>query len=331
MEVPKEYEGREQSWLKHRVLYDYVLPWGLKLGSRGRRAAVRLCYVDGFAGPWRAANTNLQDTSIAIGLRALEEAAKVWRDQGAQVRVDAMFIEKDAAAYAQLDAYVRTTAKSVKVTTRHGEFGTFVAEVQAWLASDAAFIFVDPTGWKGAAMRYIAPLIRGSQQRDVLINLMYDHLNRFKYDERAFLREQMRDFFGLLDRDLPENLSERELFALYRQQLKTTCGLQYAADLAIPDPDSDRTKFGLVIGGNNSMVLKLFRDVERKVVGVEARDVLTEAAARRDFEASGGQMSFLAPAPVANRRYDTTHAEAVIAAPAKMLTLVKERGPSLPT
>lgn len=82
MTVPSEYHGREQSFLKHRVLQQYLQRWGKKLGSLSRTRLVRLWYVDCFAGPWRNKSASLEDTSIEIGLRALEEAATTWRAAG---------------------------------------------------------------------------------------------------------------------------------------------------------------------------------------------------------------------------------------------------------
>ena len=237
MRVPPEYQGREQSLLKHRVLHEYLLGWGLKLGSvaRGRRA--RLCYVDGFAGPWKAQSAELDDTSIAIGLNALEEAAQTWREHGVHIDIEAAFVEKDDTAFGDLDRYLKRRTGTVKTFARHGEFGNFVPELQRWLGQDAGLIFVDPTGWKGAAMRFIAPLVKGSRPRDVLVNVMFDHINRFKDDPRTFLREQMRDFFGLGDSELPDRLDEEQLFSLYRTKLKKLCGIPHAADLANPAPD----------------------------------------------------------------------------------------------
>ncbi|HKQ69155.1 MAG TPA: three-Cys-motif partner protein TcmP [Polyangiaceae bacterium] len=103
MQVPREYQGREQSFLKHRVLHEYLLGWGLKLGSLARRRRVRLCYADGFAGPWKAQSAALEDTSIVIGLNALEAAAQTWREHGAQIDVEAAFVEKDDMAFGDLD------------------------------------------------------------------------------------------------------------------------------------------------------------------------------------------------------------------------------------
>ncbi|MEZ4467151.1 MAG: hypothetical protein R3F43_22570 [bacterium] len=59
----------------------------------------------------------------------------------------------------------------------------------------------------------------------------------------------------------------------------SVCGL-HVADLAIPFVQADRTKFRLVVGGSSPAVLKLFRDIEYKIVGTEApriRDVAAQA------------------------------------------------------
>ena len=248
MQVPEQYQGREQSYLKHRVLKEYLLAWGHKLGSAAqKRGRVRLCYVDGFAGPWQAKDADLADTSIAIGLEALETAAATWRDHGYPIDVDAYFVEKDPRAFASLDCFLKKRPEGlVRAQAYDGEFGTRVDSIRQLLGKDAGFIFVDPTGWKGAAMHFIAPLLADSPQRDALVNVMFDHINRFKDDPRQFLREQMREFFGLGDGEMPPALSEEELFALYRRQLKMQCGVKYAADLAIPHPTVERTKFRLV-------------------------------------------------------------------------------------
>jgi three-Cys-motif partner protein len=318
MQVPAQYQGREQSYLKHRVLEEYLLAWGHKLGSLAQRRRVRLCYVDGFAGPWQAKDAALLDTSIAIGLDALEAAAITWRDKGYPIDVDAYFVEKDPLAFASLDRFIKGRTGPVRTQAFPGEFGKHADSIRRFLGSDPGFIFVDPTGWKGAAMRFIAPLLAGSRQRDVLVNVMFDHINRFKDDPRHFLREQMREFFGLEDRDMPAALGEEELFALYRRQLKAQCGVEYAADLAIPHPTVERTKFRLVVGGNSPAVLEVFRDAERKVIGAEAASV-REHAALRAKEEKTGQLALLAAPPATDSRYESLHARALAQAPRDVL------------
>lgn len=319
--VPDNYRGREQSYLKHRVLQEYLVAWGIKLGSVGKQRRVRLCYVDGFAGPWKAKSADLEDTSIAIGLAALRAAASTWP---AGVEVDAFFVERDPAAFAELERFLAAQPAGIQTRARHGEFGTFVAELKNWLQEDAAFLFVDPTGWKGAAMHFIAPLMN-APRRDVLVNVMFDHINRFKDDPRPFLREQMRDFFGLSAGDLPDSLDEEELFSLYRSNLKRLCGVKYAADLAIPHPTDDRTKFRLVVGGSSPAVVDLFRTIEAKVIGREAATVREAASLRKAEERTGQASLFLAPPPV-DRGYGSLHDLGLQQAPADVLALLRKLG-----
>jgi three-Cys-motif partner protein len=320
-----EYRGREQSHLKHQVLYQYLLGWGLKLGSAARNGPRRLCYIDGFAGPWKSESAKLDDTSIVIGLRALEAAAKVWRDRGAQVVVEAAFVEKDGTAFTALDAYLKEHTGTVRTFAYHGEFETYVPRLQKWMGDDAALIFVDPTGWKGAAMRFIAPLVDGRPRRDVLINVMFDHINRFKDDPREFLRTQMRDFFGLGNEELADGLDEESLFSLYRMKLKELCRMPYAADLAIPHPTAARTKFRLVIGGSDPAVLELFRNVEKKVVGEEAAGVRDTARAQQG-EARTGQLRLLPTPHAVDPHYESLHARGLREAPEAVLAHVRLAG-----
>jgi len=319
MHVPEVYIGREQSYLKHQVLYEYLIEWGIKLASVGKQRQVRLCYVDAFSGPWKARGANLEDTSIAIGIKALRAASETW---GGDVKIEAFFVEKDPLAFAELERFVASQPDGIKMNSRCGEFGAHINELNTWLKRDAAFIFVDPTGWKGAAMRFIAPLMK-EPRRDVLVNVMFDHINRFKDDPRPFLRQQMRDFFGLADSNLPEMLDEEDLFRLYRSNLKSLCEVKYAADLAIPHPTDDRTKFRLVVGGSSPAVLELFRRIEAKVIGRQAATVREVATLRKAEEKTGQGSLFVAP-PAIDRSYMTLHEKGLKDAPKALLQSLHE-------
>jgi three-Cys-motif partner protein len=319
MHVPEVYIGREQSYLKHQVLYEYLIEWGIKLASVGKQRQVRLCYVDAFSGPWKAKGANLEDTSIAIGIKALRAASETW---GGDVKIEAFFVEKDPLAFAELERFVASQHDGIKMNARCGEFGAHINDLNTWLKRDAAFIFVDPTGWKGAAMRFIAPLMK-EPRRDVLVNVMFDYINRFKDDPRPFLRQQMRDFFGLDESNLPEILDEEDLFKLYRTNLKSLCEVKYAADLAIPHPTDDRTKFRLVVGGSSPAVLELFRRVEAKVIGRQAATVREVATLRKAEEKTGQGSLFVAP-PAIDRSYMTLHEKGLKDAPKALLQALHE-------
>ncbi|MFH1466500.1 MAG: three-Cys-motif partner protein TcmP [Pseudomonadota bacterium] len=284
MEIPATYTDREQTWLKHEILRGYLQSWAMKLGSVART----LWYVDCFAGPWEARAENLEDTSVAIGLHALNEAADFWTARGKQIRVRAVFVEAKPASFARLQEYVGENAGVVEATTLQGHFVERVPDIQGLLGRDPAFIFVDPTGWKGVAMRGTAPLVRVAR-RDVMVNVMFDHINRFKDAPLDFIRDQLRDFFGLEGADIPAGLDEEGLMRLYRQQLREHGGLRYLADIAVPVPTVDRTYFRLVVGGHDKEVLRLFRDEEARVAGRRAATVRAQAKAR-DMEQRTGQV-----------------------------------------
>jgi three-Cys-motif partner protein len=301
----EEYHGREQTWLKHRVLEEYLEVWSHTLGSIENHP-VHLWYVDVFAGPWESQSEARADTSIAIGLRALSAAQATWKAKGRDITVHAVFVEKDSRSFKALQTFLESAAGGVDARALHGAFADHVSTIDEMVGRNPAFIFVDPKGWDGVGLRHIAHLLR-RQLRDVLINVMYDHLNRFKDDKRDFLRDQMRAFFGLTDADLPPGLNERELMALYRKRLRAAADVPWVADLAVPVPTKERTKFRLVVAGSHPKVVSLFRDVEAKVIGREAAQVRADARARSQ-EASTSQMALLRPsAPPADSRYAEQH------------------------
>lgn len=321
MVVPTEYHGREQSFLKHRVLREYLVAWAHKLGSIARRRKTRLWFVDCFAGPWQSKDQELADTSISIGLRALEDAAASWQRMGFSIDVSAIFVEPDPDAYQRLRSFLSQRAGNVETFPFEGEFGDHVADIGKRIGGDPAFLFVDPTGWKGAAMRYIAPLM--GPRRDVMVNVMFNHVNRFKDDPREFLREQLKEFFGLDAENVPPLLDEDSLMELYRARLKQRCQVSFAADLAVPHPTHDRTWFRLVVGGNHRAVLELFREVERKVVGDEAGEVRTEAA-RRKREQRSSQAELVLGGVAQDRRYQVLHDAGLSAIETVVLELVAQ-------
>lgn len=321
MTIPPEYAGREQTLLKHLVLSEYLQGWAHKRASRAKFGRTKLWYVDCFAGPWNASGEQLRDTSVSIGLATLREAAATWREKGQHVELGAIFVEKDLKSFEALRAYLEKNREGVEVVALRGEFGEHVAAINRKIGRDPAFLFVDPTGWKGAAMRYIEPLA-SPQDRDVLINVMFNHINRFKDDPRTFLREQIGDFFGLDPGAIPAGLSEDELFDLYREQLREKCRVPFVADLAIPHPTQERTWFRLVVGGHHSAIVDLFRQVERHVCGEAATAIRDEAKRRGDQQLVLGGI-----APVPDQSYERLHRDGLREAADDVLRLLAERSP----
>lgn len=300
--MPAAYAGREQTYLKHRVLREYLRRWAHKLGSTARYGARRLWYVDCFAGPWRSQDADAADTSPEIGLDALEEAIDTWHGgRGATLEGRAILVEAHPGRAAALRERILQRDGKVRTEVLEGPFGDHVNTIKGMLGTDAAFLFVDPTGWKGADMAYIAELA-GRPFRDVLVNVMFDYLNRSLNAPLPFLREQLQRFFGLRDDEIPPDLDEAGLLAFYRAKLKERSGVKWAADLAIPYGDRERTFFRLVVGGHDPEVLRVFREVEESVVGKEAAPV-RDSARRRRTEKRTQQTSLDLQAPSLDERY----------------------------
>ena len=317
-----EYEGREQTWLKHRVLQEYVQSWAFKLSSVARHNE-RLWYVDCFAGPWQARNTELQDTSIYIGLKSLEHTKTELEKRGKEIKFGACFVESDDAAFTELDRFLESQNSSVKLHRWHGEFGDFVPNINRVIKTDPAFLFVDPTGWKGAAMHHIRPLAT-KPRRDVLVNVMFDHLNRHKDDQRTAIRRQIIEFFGLEHANLSKGLDEDELMGLYRSQLRKVCCLEHVADLVVSDPTKDRTKFRLVVGCHRPAGLELFRSIEKKVVGKESGAVRSKAKQRKR-EKQTSQLTLIESHPTHNEHYVYLNEIGLLAAKSDLIQRLEAR------
>ncbi len=281
------YRGREQSLLKHVALRGYVQAWAMKLASAGQHRPVTLWYIDCFAGPWQSRDQDQRDTSVAIGLQALNDAVRFWvEERGARVTAKAVFVEKSKKSFASLESFVGENAGVVEPVCLQGKFEDHVADIAAMVSpQDAALIFVDPKGWTGASIEVLKPLASGTR-RDVVINLMSSFVSRFSGASHEWVPDNMRRLFDLSDGEVVGCASEDEVVDLYRRRLKTACGLDFAADLVVPEPLRDRTYFRLVLGTHAPIALELFRGQEAKLVGV-AGDVRAQAKQRRAVERTG--------------------------------------------
>ena len=280
------YAGREHTYFKHRVLQEYLTAWAIKVG----RASLRLWYVDCFAGPWKAQDQHLTDTSPHVGLEALKAAVGTLHRFGQHVQIGAIFVEKSPRAYRELEQFLNDWDGPVERHPLEGSFEEHLPDIRHLIGAHPALIFVDPTGWKGADMAFIRKLAL-EPRRDILVNVMCNHINRFKNDERVFIREQMKDFLGLKD-DIDPRLNEDGLMKLYCEQIKHECHLSIAADMLIPHPTQERVKYRLVLGARHHQALELFRRTEKKVLGAEAAKIRLEAREKLDDQLS---LEFMVP------------------------------------
>ena len=84
-----DYAGREQAYVKHRLLAEYLSPLAYKVGS----AWDSIVYVDAFSGPWQTNRPDLADTSFAIAIERLRNAQLGLSERGKNRKIVCILIE----------------------------------------------------------------------------------------------------------------------------------------------------------------------------------------------------------------------------------------------
>jgi three-Cys-motif partner protein len=150
------YKGREQTYLKHFVLENYLekLSWIIGLTYR------RLCYVDSFSGPWKSASDDYGDTSIKISLDILEKTRKGLLERGESADLKCIFIEKDEAIFDELEAVLASNpAVGVQTIPLKGEFEELIEKVLSEARGFFTLFFIDPSGWTGYGLERITQIV----------------------------------------------------------------------------------------------------------------------------------------------------------------------------
>ncbi len=266
--MTEPYDGREQTEAKHFILRRYLQTLTFKLLEGGRR---ELAYIDGFSGPWESRTPDYSDTSFMIALGVLKDAHQKYRDKDTPKVIKCFFVETDAKAYQQLQAAVskhHDPSNGFHVATFHGRFEDAVAEILGFIGRSFALVFIDPTGWTGYPYATIAPVLR-HQPSEVLINFMYDHVNRFASSDDPATIASLAPILGGLDwptrlnPDLPRGIAVERLF---RETLKAEGLFDYVLSTPIEKPTADRTHFFIAYGTRSSKGLEAFRDVEYRAI-----------------------------------------------------------------
>lgn len=251
--VPEAYQGREQAYIKHELLKNYLEKLFLIIGmGSGRLGITELCYVDCFAGPWSAENESLSDTSIGVSLRILDKCQKELNARGVKLRFRAIYIEKDNDTFARLEKFLsERTPAGIDAQAKHGDFVALREQILSWCGTGTfAFFFIDPTGWKEVAISVLKPLLQ-RRQSEFLINFMYDFVNR-----TASMSEWKEEIAILLGEsvelnDLPPAQRENLLLNTYRRNLKHMLpsggkAKARSAYVRVLDREKQRPKYHLV-------------------------------------------------------------------------------------
>lgn len=288
--LPEGYEGREQAFVKHTLLENYLQKLFLIVGmSSGRHGAKpELCYVDCFAGPWGDPNESLATTSIAISLRTLNSCRDVLASNGIYARIRALYIEEKAAPFARLKDYLASnTPAGVEAECLQGDFVSLRSKILEWIGPRAfTFFFIDPTGWKEIGIPVLTPLLKRSGS-EFLINFMYNDINRTM--SMVEWQPKMRDLLGRtisLDGLQPDQ-RERTILDTYRKSCKACIGASggqpRSAYARIMDPNRNRPKYHLVYFTSHPRGVVEFMKISQSVSLVQ-RHVRASLQQKRRFE-----------------------------------------------
>ena len=255
------YKDREQTYLKHFFLEKYLETVAYHIGF----SHSEFVYVDCFSGPWRAADEELGDTSIRIALDRLNEVRSGLAQNKRNPVIRAIFVERDAAKFAALQQVLQEHSGDIKTTALPGTFEDNIGRILDQVGLAFTFFFVDPTGWSGFAMDNLKPILKRAKG-EVMINFMYDFVNRFLNFRNAANEESLDRCFGTREwrsiRDTPDR--ESALVNLYVEQVRAAGGFPYATFSRVLKPLHDRAYFHLVYATRSPKGIEKFREVERK-------------------------------------------------------------------
>ncbi len=289
---PAYYKGKEQTYLKHFFLERYLEAVAFHIGY----AHEEFVYVDCFSGPWQADDEALADTSIRIALDKLNYVRDGLAKQGRYANIRAIFVEKNPAAYRTLQAMLDQYRRAIRTTALPGTFEDNINTILQETGKTFAFFFIDPRGWSGFAMENIAKVLR-HQPGEVMVNFMYDFINRFINYPDAANEHSLDRFFGTPTwRDI-RKAGDREAASLecYQAQLRSVGGYPFVTSTRILKPLSDRAYFHIVYATRSPKGIVEFRRIEKQTVNEQ--DSVRAAAQREHRQTRTGQGELdLAPA-----------------------------------
>ena len=268
-----DYAGREQSYVKHVFLENYLEALVHKTAS----SYPHVVYVDGFAGPWQSANERFEDTSFGIALNALRRAKESWKQMGRNVRMSAHLVERDAAAYARL-AEVPRRFLDVSVSTYSGDFVQLIPTILKVIPPDAfAFFFVDPKGWR-IRLQQITPLLSRAKS-EVIFNFMFDFINRAVNIGDANIVAGLNELIPYGDwrskimkaetqggGNLTPEARKTVLVGAFTESLAKLGKYRFVAETTILRPLKDRPLYCLCYATRHPSGIEVFRDCQIKAL-----------------------------------------------------------------
>lgn len=320
------YSGREQTKAKHFILRRYLQALAFKVLTFSD-----ITFVDGFSGPWESKAENFIDSSFMIAIAALRSAQKqIFERTGERRRIRCFFSEKNADAYGQLRIAVtqfHRPEEKFEIKTYFGSFEDAVSEIQAFIGNSFPLIFIDPTGWTGYPFEKIK-LLFARPKCEVVINFMYEFVNRFVYSDDEDIVASLDPILGgpgwrnRLDGSLPRGIAVEKLF---RETLKSAGNFDFVVSTKIDKATVERPHFFIAYGTKSSDGLITFRQTEYDALREYAKDRVTAKEKKREDRSRITDL--FAGIEKQDSSIDEIVAEQITLASDELMTILAKSGP----
>lgn len=291
MPIPSQYIGREQAYVKHTFLKNYLESLAFKTASKYSQ----IVYVDGFAGPWQSSAEKFQDTSFGIALEALRSAKARWK-VNRDVAMSAHLVERSREAYSTL-SLIPNRYPDVSVKTYNADFMTVLPEILRAIPRDAfTFFFLDPKGWR-IPLEALKPLLQRPNS-EVIFNFMFDFINRAASIDDPAIQKGLDELmpFGAFREKLANieasngrasDIRREILVSAFGESLARLGGYPYVAETTVLRPIKDRPLYCLFYATRHSKGMEVFRDHQVRALLEQSK---TRAVTKIKFvESASGQ------------------------------------------
>jgi len=202
----------------------------------------------------------------------MTKAVDGLREKGKFPLVRCLFIEKDPQAYERLTSAVSKLVNNPNITVHTSplDFESSINDFIGKLNPKAfAFFFIDPTGWKGFSMNKMQPILK-RRASEVLINFMFDFINRFIDPEKTDLEQSFNQLFGddswkrVIEPGMAGEERETAIINHYCACLKKSGDFKHVTPTRVFYPEQERTYFYLILGTHDTEGIRVFRKVEEQ-------------------------------------------------------------------
>ena len=123
----------------------------------------------------------------------MRKVRTVLSQRGKSVDLRCMFNENNPVAYHQLEE-ATSSIDDFEICTTGKDFEEAVPDVVDFIGTSFSLTFIDPTGWKGYRLDKIKPILE--LKGEVIINFMFDHINRVVVNPTPYMRRVLSRWFS---------------------------------------------------------------------------------------------------------------------------------------